>query len=65
VLSGDPAEGPLLDGHRARPLPPGRGLLVRRGRRPVLVQTVLAPPLRPVAPADPPRPRLTLAGGMP
>jgi S-DNA-T family DNA segregation ATPase FtsK/SpoIIIE len=60
VLSGDPAEGPLLDGHRAQALPPGRALLVRRGRPPVHVQTVLAPP--PQAVAAPP-PRLTLAGG--
>jgi S-DNA-T family DNA segregation ATPase FtsK/SpoIIIE len=43
LLAGDPAEGPVLDGHRASPQPPGRGLYVRRGRRPTLVQTVFAP----------------------
>jgi S-DNA-T family DNA segregation ATPase FtsK/SpoIIIE len=40
ILSGDPTEGPLLGLHRAAPQPPGRGLLVRRRRPPVLVQTV-------------------------
>jgi S-DNA-T family DNA segregation ATPase FtsK/SpoIIIE len=64
VLSGDPAEGPLLDGQRAQNLPPGRGLLVRRGRRPLLVQTVLAPPPGVAAPQER-RSRLTLAGGTP
>ncbi len=64
VLSGDPAEGPLLDGQRARQLPPGRGLLVRRGRRPVLVQTVLAPPRASSAPDSSPR-HLSIAGGTP
>jgi S-DNA-T family DNA segregation ATPase FtsK/SpoIIIE len=43
ILSGDPSEGPLAHGVRARPQPPGRGLLVRRGAAPVLVQTVLRP----------------------
>jgi len=38
LLSGDPSEGPLLDGIRASGQPPGRGLLVRRRREPVLVQ---------------------------
>jgi S-DNA-T family DNA segregation ATPase FtsK/SpoIIIE len=42
VLSGDRGEGPVLDGYRASEQPPGRGLLVRRGRA-VVVQTVLAP----------------------
>ena len=41
IMSGDPDEGPLLSGRRAEPLPPGRGLLVRRGERPGLVQTPL------------------------
>jgi|GEM_PF-6006773 len=43
VLSGDRGEGPVLDGYRACEQPPGRGLLVRRGRA-VVVTTVLAPP---------------------
>jgi S-DNA-T family DNA segregation ATPase FtsK/SpoIIIE len=30
LLSGDPQEGALLGDHRAAPLPPGRGILVRR-----------------------------------
>ncbi len=42
ILSGDPTEGPVLGLHRAAPQPPGRGLLVRRRRQPVLVQTVSA-----------------------
>jgi S-DNA-T family DNA segregation ATPase FtsK/SpoIIIE len=40
LLSGDPTEGPILGMHRATPQPPGRGLLVRRRQRPLLVQTV-------------------------
>jgi S-DNA-T family DNA segregation ATPase FtsK/SpoIIIE len=44
LLSGDPAEGPLLGGVKAAPQPPGRGLLVRRGERPLLVQTAFSPP---------------------
>jgi S-DNA-T family DNA segregation ATPase FtsK/SpoIIIE len=44
LLSGDPAEGPLLGGTKAQPQPAGRGLLVRRGERPVLVQTAFSPP---------------------
>jgi S-DNA-T family DNA segregation ATPase FtsK/SpoIIIE len=43
LLSGDPGEGPLLGGTKAQPQPPGRGLLVRRGERPVLIQTALHP----------------------
>lgn len=62
LLSGDPAEGPLLDGERAAPLPAGRARLVRRGRRSVLVQTVLAPPRAPSA-AGCGAPRLQLAAG--
>jgi S-DNA-T family DNA segregation ATPase FtsK/SpoIIIE len=50
LLSGDPGEGPLLGGAKAQPQPAGRGLLVRRGERPVLVQTVFSPP----TPADAP-----------
>jgi DNA segregation ATPase FtsK/SpoIIIE, S-DNA-T family len=37
VLSGDPNEGPLIEGQRAEHLPPGRGYLVRR-RRTALIQ---------------------------
>jgi S-DNA-T family DNA segregation ATPase FtsK/SpoIIIE len=44
LMSGDPAEGPVLDNLRAAPQPPGRGILVRRRRRPVLVQTVYTQP---------------------
>ena len=44
LLSGDPGEGPLLSGTKAYPQPPGRGLFVRRGDRPVLVQTAFSPP---------------------
>jgi ESX secretion system protein EccC len=43
LLSGDPGEGPLLGGTKAQPQPPGRGLLVRRGERPVLIQTAFSP----------------------
>ncbi|MFK4104788.1 type VII secretion protein EccCb [Streptomyces sp. NPDC019531] len=39
VLSGDPGEGSLIGGVRPRPLPPGRGQFVSRGRGTVLVQT--------------------------
>ena len=39
LLSGDPAEGRLVGGQKPPgDQPPGRGLLVRRGRRPELVQ---------------------------
>jgi S-DNA-T family DNA segregation ATPase FtsK/SpoIIIE len=41
ILSGDPTEGPLLGMHRATAQPPGRGLLVRRRQRPVVIQTAL------------------------
>ena len=44
LLSGDPGEGPLLGGTKAQPQPAGRGLFVRRGERPVLVQTAFSPP---------------------
>ncbi len=44
LLSGDPGEGPLLGGTKAHPQPAGRGLLVRRGQRPVLIQTAFSPP---------------------
>jgi DNA segregation ATPase FtsK/SpoIIIE, S-DNA-T family len=44
VMSGDPQEGPLLGGHKAEPLPAGRGLLVRRRRPATLVQVALCQP---------------------
>ncbi|MCM3883413.1 type VII secretion protein EccCb [Frankia sp. R82] len=44
ILSGDPGEGPVLGPVRATHQPPGRGLMVRRGTRPVLVQTAWDPP---------------------
>jgi S-DNA-T family DNA segregation ATPase FtsK/SpoIIIE len=44
VMSGDPHEGPLLGGHKAVPLPAGRGLLVGRRRPAVLVQVAHCPP---------------------
>jgi S-DNA-T family DNA segregation ATPase FtsK/SpoIIIE len=46
VMSGDPHDGPLVRGVRGEPLPPGRGRLVRRRGRPVLVQLALTPPAR-------------------
>jgi S-DNA-T family DNA segregation ATPase FtsK/SpoIIIE len=45
VMSGDPGEGPLLGGHKAARLPPGRGLLVQARRPPTLVQVVYCPAL--------------------
>ncbi|MFL6055082.1 MAG: type VII secretion protein EccCa [Actinoallomurus sp.] len=41
ILSGDPREGFLLGDQRAVQRPPGRGVLVRRGRPAEVVQTVL------------------------
>ncbi|GAA0486367.1 type VII secretion protein EccC [Paractinoplanes deccanensis] len=38
VMSGEAREGALLGGVRPGPLPPGRGVLVRRGKPPVLIQ---------------------------
>jgi S-DNA-T family DNA segregation ATPase FtsK/SpoIIIE len=43
ILSGDPGEGVLLAGVKAAPEPPGRGVLVRRGDRPLRIQTVFTP----------------------
>jgi S-DNA-T family DNA segregation ATPase FtsK/SpoIIIE len=51
LLSGDPGEGPLLSGTKAASQPPGRGLLIRRGERPLLVQTAFSPPGRPAGAA--------------
>ncbi|MFD5494287.1 type VII secretion protein EccCa [Streptomyces sp. NPDC127091] len=42
VMAGDRTEGQLFPGLYASPQPPGRGTLVRRGRRHQLVQTALA-----------------------
>ncbi|MGP3735775.1 type VII secretion protein EccCa [Streptomyces sp. GDS52] len=42
VMDGDRTEGQLFPGLYASPQPPGRGTLVRRGRRHQLVQTALA-----------------------
>ncbi|MEU4606021.1 type VII secretion protein EccCa [Kribbella sp. NPDC023972] len=42
VLSGDRSEGQLFTGARPGDYPPGRGLFVRRGDGPQLVQTALA-----------------------
>ncbi|MGW7576433.1 type VII secretion protein EccCa [Streptomyces sp. NPDC054765] len=42
VLSGNPKEGVVLGDQRAMPRPPGRGVLVRRRRPSVLVQSALA-----------------------
>lgn len=64
LFSGDPGEGPVLDNIRAQALPQGRARLVRRGRRPVLVQTVLAPPQHHAPdPVLDPRPLKLAAGG--
>lgn len=43
LLAGDPAEGPILGQVRPGPLPPGRGHLLRRGQRPLLVQVAEDP----------------------
>jgi S-DNA-T family DNA segregation ATPase FtsK/SpoIIIE len=51
LMSGDPGEGPLLSGIKAAPQPAGRGLLVRRGERPLLVQTAFTPPGQPAGAA--------------
>ncbi|MBO0767152.1 MAG: type VII secretion protein EccCa [Solirubrobacterales bacterium] len=42
LLSGDPAEGPLVRGQRAQPFPPGRGRLLRRRQAPTVIQCALA-----------------------
>ena len=42
IMSGDAAEGPLVGGEKARTLPPGRSLFVRRGRPPMVVQIAFA-----------------------
>jgi S-DNA-T family DNA segregation ATPase FtsK/SpoIIIE len=52
LMSGDPGEGPLLSGHKAAPQPAGRGRLIRRGERPLLVQTAFTPPGHPAGAAS-------------
>ncbi len=56
VMSGDPRDGPLLGGRAAVPLPPGRGLLIRRRAVDGLVQVVWTPPpvMTPGGTAEPP-----------
>jgi S-DNA-T family DNA segregation ATPase FtsK/SpoIIIE len=54
ILSGDPAEGQLLGSVKAQPEPPGRGLLVRRGERPLRVQTAFTPAGYPAVTEHPP-----------
>jgi S-DNA-T family DNA segregation ATPase FtsK/SpoIIIE len=51
TLSGDPSEGPLLHGHRARVLPRGRATELRRGAPPRLVQTALLDAEQPARPS--------------
>ncbi|HEX8135912.1 MAG TPA: FtsK/SpoIIIE domain-containing protein [Actinomycetes bacterium] len=63
VMSGDPQEGPLLGGHKAAPLPPGRGLLVRRRRPAVLVQVAHCPPAAPAGPPPAVAGAVAVAGG--
>jgi S-DNA-T family DNA segregation ATPase FtsK/SpoIIIE len=43
ILSGERQEGQLVGPYSASPLPPGRGVSVRRGQRPALVQIALLP----------------------
>jgi S-DNA-T family DNA segregation ATPase FtsK/SpoIIIE len=43
LLSGDRSEGQLWPGATMSSLPPGRGRLIRRGQKPVLVQLALPP----------------------
>ncbi|HEX3605435.1 MAG TPA: type VII secretion protein EccCa [Candidatus Dormibacteraeota bacterium] len=43
ILSGERQEGQLVGPYTAAPRPPGRGMYVRRGRRPALVQVALLP----------------------
>jgi len=59
LMSGSPSEGNLLGGHRARELPAGRGLLIRREGEPGLVQTAFAPREEPEATPLPKRGRRT------
>ncbi|WP_233712629.1 type VII secretion protein EccCa [Kribbella turkmenica] len=49
VLSGDRSEGQLFTGAYPGDYPPGRGLFVRRGDGPQLVQTAMADPIEAVS----------------
>jgi S-DNA-T family DNA segregation ATPase FtsK/SpoIIIE len=64
IMSGDSGEGPLLGGLKASAQPSGRGVLVRRGLKPLLIQTAFAGP-HPGIPADdaPVRTESTTHGG--
>jgi DNA segregation ATPase FtsK/SpoIIIE, S-DNA-T family len=62
LMSGDPQEGPLLGGHKAAPLPAGRGLLIRRRQPPTLVQVAYCQPSGAAALGSP---RGPAAGGLP
>lgn len=48
VMTGDRTEGQLFPGLYGSPQPPGRGTLVRRGRRHLLIQTALVAETDPV-----------------
>lgn len=52
VLSGDKSEGALFTGATPGNFPAGRGLFVRRGERPSLIQTALADGTAPTDDAD-------------
>ncbi|MFD0633362.1 FtsK/SpoIIIE domain-containing protein [Catenulispora yoronensis] len=52
ILSGDPGEGPLIEGIGAGSQPPGRGTLVHPGQAPRVIQVAWEPP------STMPRPRL-------
>ncbi|WP_460662127.1 type VII secretion protein EccCa [Kribbella swartbergensis] len=52
VLSGDRSEGQLFTGAYPGDYPPGRGLFVRRGDGPQLVQTAMADPVQAVSPSS-------------
>ncbi len=44
LMSGNKHEGPLLSGHKAEPLPPGRGKVITRRGNPAMVQLAWVPP---------------------
>jgi len=60
LMNGSPSEGNLFGAHRARALPPGRGLLIRRDGEPGLIQTALAPREEPAAAPLPARDHRTI-----
>ncbi|MEV5961376.1 type VII secretion protein EccCa [Kribbella sp. NPDC051952] len=53
VLSGDRSEGQLFTGAYPGDYPPGRGLFVRRGDAPELIQTAVADTPQPASPGSP------------